>query len=111
METKTHIFSDDLARDIKAAFDHAISKGSSVSEASRYVLELFTEGAERYNKSDVLYLCLATLQLEHGCVDNNVREKALAIIERDQNRKGPRFLEEKVLSSLKEDLQRSIDGR
>jgi len=54
-----------------------------------------------------LYLCLATLQLGHGCVDNDVKEKALAIIEKDQDRKGSSFLEEKVLSSLKEDLQKS----
>lgn len=112
METRTNIFNDGLASDIKAVFDHAVSKGSSVPEASRYVLELFGQAAERFEKTNVLYLRLAALQIEHGHVENDIRNKALAIIDGSQGPKRCKedsiyFGQEAVLSRLKEDLIKS----
>lgn len=112
MNTKTHIFGDDLARDIEVAFNHAISNGSSVPEASRYVLDLFGQAAERFEKTNILCLRIAALQVEHGHVDKDIREKALAIIDGGQGPKRRKedliyFGQEAVLSELKEDLLKS----
>ena len=118
MDTRTHIFSDDLAKDIEVAFNHAISNGSSVPEASRYVLDIFGQAAERFEKTNILCLRLAALQVEHGHVEKDIKNKALAIIDGGQVQCPKRRHEDKVyfgqeefLSGLKEDLQRSAGGR
>ena len=100
MTSCAHIFSDDLAKDIEVAFNHAISNGSSVPEASRYVLELFGKATERFEKSNVLYLRLAALQIEHGHVEKDIRNKALAIINEGQG-EGPKRREgDKILLAV-----------
>ena len=109
MDTRPLIFNDDLAKDIEAAFKHSILNGSSVPEASRYVLDLFGQAAERFEKTNILCLRLAALQIEHGHVEKDIKNKALAIIDGGQGPKRRKedliyFGQEAVLTQLKEDL-------
>jgi hypothetical protein len=86
------LFDDDLALDVKASFDRAVASGASAAEAAaglmeselaREVLEEFSE-ADRddtfWEENRGLFYAIASLQLEHGVLQEVVRQQALQAI-------------------------------
>jgi hypothetical protein len=74
------IFDDDLALDIRAAFEREIESGADVPTATHKVLQQFASAAKDSDDSPVVYLALAALQLELGALQPEIRTKALHII-------------------------------
>jgi hypothetical protein len=76
----TGIFDDDLAVDVKDAWEDEINMGRSPADAARAVAEAFSEIAEDPDEGPILFISLATLQLEARAVENGIRTVALASI-------------------------------
>jgi hypothetical protein len=87
------IFDDDLALDIKGHFDDAVAGGTSPAEAAKALMqsELAQEIIEEFSEderdemfweeSGGLFFAVATLQLEHGVLQPDVREQTLRAID------------------------------
>ena len=108
----TGIFDDDLAADIQGDFDQALEDGLTVKEATQRVIEAYQEVLEDEDEGPVVYLALATLQLEQDELQPEIRKKALEIIEtgkglaRWEEAGGEELAERKqVLEDLKIDLK------
>ncbi|MHB1107665.1 MAG: hypothetical protein ACYCZ2_15015 [Lutibacter sp.] len=81
----TAIFSDDLASDIKLEFRNKIGFGKNSIEATEELLKDYSEEINDYDESSVFWLSLASTQWSLGRLLENVKEKALEIIENGQN--------------------------
>lgn len=77
----TEIFSDDLASDIKSEFRDKIGFGKTSIEATEELLIDYSEEIKDYDESSVFWLSLASTQWSLGRLLENVKEKALEIIE------------------------------
>lgn len=106
------IFDDDTASDIKGDFEEYIEEGLSITEATEKLLEEYQEIIEEdEDESPTIYLALASLQMEYGELQANIKEIALEIIERGKGleiwgESGEDELDErkKVLNELKVQL-------
>jgi len=74
------IFEDDVALDVRAAFEDALSQGLSVSTATEKIRHEFAEQLQDDDDGPVVYLALAALQAEQGEVQPKIRNKALDVI-------------------------------
>jgi hypothetical protein len=74
------IFDDDVALDIRDAFEDALANGLSVAVATQKILEDFAEYLEDSDDRPVIFLALTALQLEQGTLQPDMREMALRII-------------------------------
>jgi hypothetical protein len=79
------IFNDDVALDVRDAFEDALSDGFDVPAATRRVLREFAERIEDIDDGPVIYLALTALQLERGSLQPEIREQALRIIATSQS--------------------------
>lgn len=76
------IFDDDTASDIKGDFEEYIEEGLSITEATEKILEEYQEIIEDdEDDSPTVYLALASLQMEHGELQADIKEVVLEIIE------------------------------
>jgi hypothetical protein len=75
------LFEDDVALDVKDAFDDAMADGETVAAATRAVLEEFEDSLEDDDDGPIITLALAALQWERGKPQEKLKKKALAIIE------------------------------
>jgi hypothetical protein len=82
------IFDDDLAVDVKNAFERELDSGASAEGATRKVLERFARALKDYDDGPVVYLALAALQLQHNSLLPVIKEKALDIISSGQALRG-----------------------
>ena len=104
------IFDDDITLDLKDVFEEYIEEGLSVPETTKRTLE---KHPWRFKVDDPrVYLAIASLQIEHGELQNNIKQAALNIIESGKDIEawkgdGKRALEsrKKVLNELKSKLQ------
>lgn len=104
------IFDDDTALDIRDNFEEYIENGLSIIEATERILEEYRDEIE--DDGPIIYLTLASLQMDKGELQKNIKEAALDIIE---NGKGLEVWEESgedelenrknVLNQLKLKLQ------
>jgi hypothetical protein len=117
------LFDDDLALDVKASFDRAVAEGATPAvaaaglmegELAREVLEEFDD-ADRddlfWEESRGLFYAVASLQLEHGVLQEVVRQQtlqALAVERRglDPERDRARW---ELLDGLAAQLSRGAD--
>jgi hypothetical protein len=106
----TAIFSDDLASDIKGDYLELIGDGKNTEEATAILMnEYKSELIDQYNVS-VFWLSLAAIQWKSGRLVDNVKQKALAIIDQgnDLNRWKDNNVQyqkrKKVLQKLKNQL-------
>jgi hypothetical protein len=76
----TGIFDNDVALDIRDAFEDAVSEGLDSSAATQRVLEEFAQAAEDFDDGPVISLALAALQLQREALQPEMRERALHII-------------------------------
>jgi hypothetical protein len=81
----TSIFSNDLASDIKSEFRNKISFDKTSIEATKELLIEYNEEIQDYDESSVFWLSLASTQWSLGRLLDNVKEKALEIIENGQD--------------------------
>ena len=87
------IFDDDLALDIKGHFDDEVAGGADPAKAARALMqselaqEILEEVAEDerdemfWEESGGLFFAVATLQLEHGVLQKEVRAQTLQAID------------------------------
>jgi len=81
----TAIFSDDLASDIKSEFRDKIGFGKTSLEATEELLRDYSDEIQDSDESSVFWLSLALTQWNIGRLLENVKEKALEIIENGQD--------------------------
>jgi hypothetical protein len=81
----TAIFSDDLASDVKSEFRNKIGFGKTSIEATEELLTDYSEEIKDYNESSVFWLSLASIQWSLGRLLENVKGKAIDIIENGQD--------------------------
>lgn len=77
------IFENDTSLDIKDAFEKYIQeKNLTVTEATAIVLNEYEEYVKTFKETlPVIYLTLASLQIEYGELEDELRNKTLAVIE------------------------------
>jgi hypothetical protein len=106
------IFADDITADIKDDFEEYIEDGLSVYEATERILERYQRRVR--DKADPRrYLALASLQMEQGGLQEDIKQAVLNIIESGKDLEawegdGKDALEsrKKVLNELKSKLQK-----
>jgi hypothetical protein len=76
------VFDDDVALDVRAAFEEAIEAGASPELAADQVLEAMQEFREDTDDGPVLTLALASLLLDRGVCQHPVFRAAREVIER-----------------------------
>lgn len=109
------IFDDDTSSDIRDDFEEYIEDGLSVNEATERILEEYEEVIEDEDDISTVYLALASLQMEHGELEEEIKSKALDIIDSGKGleiwkESGESELEErkKVLNELKTKILKFI---
>ena len=109
------ILDEDVAADVEAAFMELIDGGCKGEKATKEILEEFSEELEDEEDRNVVYLALAELQLGENCLQEDIREKALEIIESGADLERWEEAEEKDYKSRKaalDDLkERLINSR
>ena len=81
----TGLFDDDTTCDVKDQFIEYIEEGNSAEEATKLILEEYVDEfdiEEELEEMSLVYIDLAAIQLEKGCLQEEVRNKAIALIER-----------------------------
>ena len=79
------IFDEDVAMDVKHAFNQAFAETGDVTLATESVLEEFAEYLDDEDDEIKVVLALAALHLDHGRVEPRIRRRALEIIERRED--------------------------
>lgn len=77
------VFGDDVALDIREAFLERLANGEVGKQASAGVLKDFEGELADVDDGPVLWLALAATQWEHGCLQDDVKARALAAIDAD----------------------------
>jgi hypothetical protein len=102
------IFQDDIAHDVKDDFLNLLRQGHSAEESSKALLDGWSATIEDCDDGPVFWLALGATQYEYGCLQANVREQALAVIDRglDLGRWSGKLLERRqaVLGELRAKL-------
>ena len=76
----TGIFDDDVALDVRGAWEDARAEGLSPEAAAAQIVESLSEYVEDVDDGPILWLALASLQLEVGALDRAVAERARSSI-------------------------------
>jgi hypothetical protein len=74
------IFEDDLALDVRDAFEGAVERGQGPEGAAEEVLHEFEDSANDMDEGPVVFLALASLLLDNGVHDHPIISKAREII-------------------------------
>ena len=82
------IFEDDIALDLRGDFEAALAEGLSVPDATARVLAEYGDAVEDFDDGPIIAVALAALQLEHGALQPEVRERALAVIDNSKGMHG-----------------------
>jgi hypothetical protein len=77
----TGIFGDDVACDVRAQFRREIEDGKSPTAARKAVLQVWGEVLTDADDGPIIWMALAATQLERKCLEKEVREKALAVLD------------------------------
>ncbi len=106
----TAIFSDDLASDIREDFKEIIGEGKSPEEATEILINQYKSEIDDYDSGSVFWLSLAATQWQNGRLLENVKERALEIINQSidlrrwQDNSKDLEKRRKVLQKLKDQL-------
>jgi hypothetical protein len=107
---RTAIFSDDVAADVRDRFRELVGDGHAVEQATQILLEEFADELEDEDSGSVVWLALATVQWKLGRLQEEVKRKAIEIIDSGEDLKRwedePNLLKKRrdVLEKLKEQL-------
>lgn len=76
----TGLFSDDTACDVRDAFVDLLAEGASPADATRSLIRSWAEEIADVEDGPVFWLALAATQWTYGCLDPDVRARALGVI-------------------------------
>jgi hypothetical protein len=77
----TGIFDDDVACDIRTQYRSLLKDGKKPAEATRAVLRDWKPALADAEDGPVIWLALAAIQCQYGCLEPRVKANALAIID------------------------------
>jgi hypothetical protein len=77
----TGIFDDDVACDTRSLYRACLKDGKSPGEATQAVLRDLKPALADAEDGPVIWLALAAIQCQYGCLEPRVETKALAVIE------------------------------
>jgi hypothetical protein len=104
----TAIFSDDTASDVRRDFVDLLRRGWAAEEALKVLLRDWSDFLEDSDDGPVFWLALASTQWDYGCLTEDVKQRAIAVVEGGANL--PRWSEKQldkrraVLAELKDKL-------
>jgi hypothetical protein len=75
------IFEDDLALDIRAAFDELLEQGIPITQVITPLIRKYREAVGDDDEGPVVWLTLAAVLLDRGSMDEHVRAKAIEVID------------------------------
>ncbi|MDT3497897.1 DUF4259 domain-containing protein [Bacillus toyonensis] len=81
----TGLFDDDTTCDVKEQFIEYLEEDNSIEEATKLILEEYLDEFDIDEDLEVLslvYIGLAAIQLKKGCLQDKVRNNAIALMER-----------------------------
>jgi hypothetical protein len=79
------IFNSDAALDVRDVFEDVLAEGRDIPAATTHVLQELADYVDDMDDGPVVYLALATLQLEHGALQPEIRARALHVITTGQD--------------------------
>lgn len=79
------LFHDDVANDVREDFLHSLRQGHSADDATKAVLEKWATSADDVDDGPILWLALAATQWEYGQLQDEVRQRALHVIDTGQD--------------------------
>jgi hypothetical protein len=79
--TGTAIFDDDVAADVRDQFLDLLRLGKSAEAANEILAKEWASAIEDEDDGPVYWLALAATQWKYGCLQQNVLERALAVID------------------------------
>jgi hypothetical protein len=77
----TGVFDDDVACDTRSLYRACLKDGKSTCEATQTVLRDLKLALADAEDGPVIWLALAAIQCQYGCLEPRVKTKALAVIE------------------------------
>jgi hypothetical protein len=77
----TAIFEDDVAADVRDQFLDLLRLGKSAEEATEIVAEDWSSSIDDEDDGPIYWLALSATQWKYGCLQRNVLEKALVVID------------------------------
>lgn len=75
------IFQDDIAQDVRADFLNFLRQSHSAEESSKALLDEWSTSIKDSDDGPVFWLALGATQYEYGCLQKEVRERAVAVID------------------------------
>lgn len=75
------IFDDDLALDVQAEYEQALEEENDVVAATEAVIEAFSDSLEDEDEQPIIVLTLAYLQAKDGNLLDEIKKRALEIID------------------------------
>ncbi|GAA0182110.1 hypothetical protein SH2C18_45440 [Clostridium sediminicola] len=113
----TGIFEDDTTCDVRDDFIDYLEEGLSAEEATQIIINEYSEEFDVEDDLEgmsLVYIGLAAIQIEKGCLREDIRYKAINLIERgadlalwEESDKESYEERKKVLDELKEKLHNS----
>lgn len=79
------IFDDDFAFDIKGDYEDILSSGLSHEAVTKTLVNEYQDALDDPEESCVFWLALASIQLEHNALLNNVKTNALDVINSERD--------------------------
>jgi hypothetical protein len=77
----TGIFGNDVAVDVRIEFRRAIDDGKSATAARQAVLKTWAPALKDPDDGPIVWMALAATQIERKCLEKQVRDKALRILD------------------------------
>jgi hypothetical protein len=75
------LFHDDTANDVRDDFLNLLRQGYSAEESSKVLLTQWSTPIEDSDEGPIVWLALAATQSEYGCLQAEVRQQAVAVID------------------------------
>src|SRR5258708_7175027 len=80
-----NIFDDDFALDLKEEYKEILDSGLSHEVATQTLTERYRDALKDAEESGVFWLSIATIQLEHDALLDDVKANALDVIKSDRD--------------------------
>lgn len=102
------LFHDDIANDVRDDFLNLLRQGHSPDESSKALLSQWATSIDDSDDGPVFWLALAATQCEYGCLQADVKQRAVVVIDEGSGlgRWSGKFLERRreVLAELRAKL-------
>ncbi len=78
------VYDTDTAADVRGDFEEAMENGASIKSATKRILTDFADSLDDVDDAPEVYFALAAAQLQHGALQDAIRDKAVAFIDSGQ---------------------------